>query len=133
CSISEPVRIFLIPHHLFSENTTLIAQEALNFAFLHHGIHGWAIYSVVGLTLAYFTFTRKMPLTLRSAFYPLLGNRIYSWMGDLIDVMAVLTTLFGLATTIGFGVGQINSGFTHIFGIPSSLFYQIMIIIAVTL
>lgn len=132
-SIADPVRDFLNPPRLAGESPTLIAQEALNFSFLHHGIHGWAIYSVVGLSLAYFTFNRKMPLTLRSAFYPLLGNRIYGWMGDLIDVMAVLTTLFGLATTIGFGVGQINSGFTHIFGIPSSLFYQIMIIIAVTL
>src|SRR5690554_2956888 len=74
-----------------------------------------------------------MPLTLRSAFYPILGNRIYGWMGSLIDIMAVITTLFGLATTIGFGVGQINSGLTHVFGIPSSLFYQIIIIIAVTL
>src|SRR5690606_41282702 len=93
----------------------------------------WPLYVVGGLALAYFTFKRKMPLTLRSAFYPLLGNRIYGWMGDLIDVMAVLTTRFGLATTIGFGVGQINSGFTHIFGIPSSLFYLIIIIISLTL
>src|SRR5690554_5649878 len=74
-----------------------------------------------------------MPLTLRSAFYPLLGNRIYGWMGDVIDIMAVITTLFGLATTIGFGVGQINSGFAHVFGVPSSLFYQIVIIVGVTL
>lgn len=115
------------------QDPALIAQEAINFSFLHHGIHGWAIYSVVGLSLAYFTFNRKMPLTLRSAFYPILGNRIYGWMGDVIDIMAVITTLFGLATTIGFGVGQINSGFTHVFGLPSSLFYQVVIIIGVTL
>lgn len=132
-SIADPVRDFLNPPRLAGESPTLIAQEALNFSFLHHGIHGWAIYSVVGLSLAYFTYNRKMPLTLRSAFYPLLGNRIYGWIGDLIDVMAVLTTLFGLATTIGFGVGQINAGFTHIFGIPSSLFYQVVIIVSVTL
>ena len=115
------------------EDPALIAQEAINFSFLHHGIHGWAIYSVVGLSLAYFTFNRKMPLTLRSAFYPLLGNRIYGWMGDVIDIMAVITTLFGLATTIGFGVGQINSGLTHVFGVPSSLMYQVIIIVGVTL
>ncbi len=132
-SIADPVRDFLNPPRLAGEEPALIAQEALNFSFLHHGIHGWAIYSVVGLSLAYFTFNRKMPLTLRSAFYPLLGNRIYGWMGDVIDIMAVITTLFGLATTIGFGVGQINSGFTHVFGLPSSLFYQIIIIIGVTL
>lgn len=132
-SIADPVRDFLNPPRLAGEEPALIAQEAINFSFLHHGIHGWAIYSVVGLSLAYFTFNRKMPLTLRSVFYPLLGNRIYGWMGDVIDIMAVITTLFGLATTIGFGVGQINSGLTHVFGIPSSLFYQVVIIIGVTL
>mgnify|MGYP002735393858 CR=1 FL=1 len=132
-SIADPVRDFLNPPRLAGQEPALIAQEAINFSFLHHGIHGWAIYSVVGLSLAYFTFNRKMPLTLRSAFYPLLGNRIYGWMGDVIDIMAVITTLFGLATTIGFGVGQINSGLTHVFGVPSSLFYQILIIVGVTL
>src|SRR5690554_3191090 len=132
-SIADPVRDFLTPPRLAGEEPALIAQEAINFSFLHHGILGWAIYSVVGLSLAYFTFNRKMPLTLRSAFYPILGNRIYDWMGDLIDIMAVITTLFGLATTIGFGVGQINSGLTHVFGIPNALFYQVLIIVGVTL
>ncbi|MCG2419926.1 BCCT family transporter [Aequorivita sp. F47161] len=132
-SIADPVRDFLVPPRLAGEEPALIAQEAINFSFLHHGIHGWAIYSVVGLSLAYFTFNRKMPLTLRSAFYPILGNKIHGWMGDVIDIMAVITTLFGLATTIGFGVGQINSGLTHVFGVPSSLFYQIIIIVGVTL
>ena len=132
-SIADPVRDFLNPPRLAGQQPALIAQEAINFSFLHHGIHGWAIYSVVGLSLAYFTFNRKMPLTLRSAFYPLLGNRIYGWMGDVIDIMAVITTLFGLATTIGFGVGQINSGLTHVFGVPSTLFYQVLIIVGVTL
>lgn len=131
-SIADPVRDFLNPPRLAGQDPTLIAQEAINFSFLHHGIHGWAIYSVVGLSLAYFTYNRKMPLTLRSAFYPILGNRIYGWMGDVVDIMAVITTIFGLATTIGFGVGQINAGFTHVFGIPTSLFYQIIIIVAVT-
>ncbi len=132
-SIADPVRDFLNPPRLAGQDPALIAQEAINFSFLHHGIHGWAIYSVVGLSLAYFTYNRKMPLTLRSAFYPILGNRIYGWMGDLIDVMAVITTLFGLATTIGFGVGQINAGLTSVFGVPDSLFYQVIIIIAITL
>ncbi|MEO9077513.1 MAG: BCCT family transporter [Gelidibacter sp.] len=132
-SIADPVRDFLNPPRLAGQEPALIAQEAINFSFLHHGIHGWAIYSVVGLSLAYFTFNRKMPLTLRSAFYPLLGNRIHGWMGDVIDIMAVITTLFGLATTIGFGVGQINSGLTHVFGVPSTLFYQVLIIVGVTL
>ena len=132
-SIADPVRDYLDPPRLAGEAPARIAQEAINFSFLHHGIHGWAIYSVVGLSLAYFTFNRKMPLTLRSVFYPILGNRIHGWIGDVIDIMAVITTLFGLATTIGFGVGQINAGFSHVFGLPSSLFYQVLIIVGVTL
>ncbi|RKD14453.1 choline transporter [Pelobium manganitolerans] len=132
-SIADPVRDFLDPPRLAGQNPAEIAQEAINFSFLHHGIHGWAIYSLVGLSLAYFTYNRKMPLTLRSAFYPIMGNKIYGWFGNVIDIMAVITTLFGLATTIGFGVGQINSGFTHIFGTSSTLFYQIVIIAVITL
>jgi len=131
-SIADPVQDFLNPPRLEGHEPAVIAQEAINFSFLHHGIHGWAIYSLVGLSLAYFTYNRKMPLTLRSAFYPLLGDRINGWMGDLIDIMAVLTTIFGLATTIGFGVGQINAGFSTVFGASSSLTNQILIIVAIT-
>ncbi|MFB5946319.1 BCCT family transporter [Albibacterium profundi] len=132
-SIADPVRDFLNPPRLSADaDPTIIAQEAINFSFLHHGIHGWAIYSVIGLALAYFTYNRKMPLTIRSAFYPLLGERIYGWIGNVIDVVAVVATLFGLATTLGFGVGQINAGFTHVFGIPHSLLFQYLIIFSVT-
>lgn len=132
-SIADPVRDFVNPPRLSADaDPTLIAQEAINFSFLHHGIHGWAIYSVIGLALAYFTYNRKMPLTIRSAFYPLLGERIHGWIGNVIDVVAVVATLFGLATTLGFGVGQINAGFTHVFGIPHSLAFQYLIIFSIT-
>lgn len=132
-SIADPVRDFVNPPRLSADaDPTMIAQEAINFSFLHHGIHGWAIYSVIGLALAYFTYNRKMPLTIRSAFYPLLGERIHGWIGNVIDVVAVVATLFGLATTLGFGVGQINAGFTHVFGIPHSLAFQYLIIFAIT-
>lgn len=132
-SIADPVRDFVAPPRLAADaDPSLIAQEAINFSFLHHGIHGWAIYSVIGLALAYFTYNRKMPLTIRSAFYPILGDRIYSWIGDAIDVVAVVATLFGLATTLGFGVGQINAGMSHVFGIPTSLLFQYGIILAIT-
>ena len=132
-SIADPVRDFVAPPRLAADAApSLIAQEAINFSFLHHGIHGWAIYSVIGLALAYFTYNRKMPLTIRSAFYPILGDRIYSWIGDAIDVVAVVATLFGLATTLGFGVGQINAGMSHVFGIPTSLLFQYGIILAIT-
>lgn len=133
-SIADPVRDFMNPPRLAADAApTAIAQEAINFSFLHHGIHGWAIYSVIGLSLAYFTYNRKMPLTIRSAFYPLLGDRIYGWIGDVIDIIAVVATLFGLATTMGFGVGQINAGFNHVFGIANSLPTQYLIILGITL
>lgn len=132
-SIADPVRDFMNPPRLPGDaEPTAIAQEAINFSFLHHGIHGWAIYSVIGLALAYFTYNRKMPLTIRSAFYPLLGERIHGWIGNLIDIVAVVATLFGLATTMGFGVGQINAGFTHVFDVPYSLLVQYLIIFAIT-
>src|SRR5690554_4824898 len=131
-SIADPVRDFLNPPRLAGQDPTAIAQEAINFSFLHHGIHGWAIYSVIGLSLAYFTYNRKMPLTIRSAFYPLLGERIHGWIGNVIDIVAVVATLFGLATTMGFGVGQINAGFTHVFGIPYSIGTQYLIILGIT-
>ena len=132
-SIADPVRDFMNPPRLPADApASEIAQEAINFSFLHHGIHGWAIYSVIGLALAYFTYNRKMPLTIRSAFYPLLGDRIHGWIGDVIDVVAVVATLFGLATTLGFGVGQINAGFNHVFDVPISLFAQYLIIFVVT-
>ena len=132
-SIADPVRDFMDPPRLAaSADPKAIAQEAINFSFLHHGIHGWAIYSVIGLSLAYFTYNRKMPLTIRSVFYPLLGERIHGWIGDVIDVVAVVATLFGLATTMGFGIGQINAGFSHVFGIPYSLGAQYLIILGIT-
>jgi choline/glycine/proline betaine transport protein len=132
-SIADPVRDFMNPPRLAAgTEPNAIAQEAINFSFLHHGIHGWAIYTVIGLALAYFTYNRRMPLTIRSAFYPLLGDRIHGWVGNLIDIVAVVATLFGLATTMGFGVGQINAGFSHVFGIPQSLFIQYLIILSIT-
>lgn len=132
-SIADPVRDFLNPPRLHPDTSAdIIAQEAINFSFLHHGIHGWAIYSVIGLALAYFTYNRKMPLTIRSAFYPLIGDRIYGWIGHVIDIVAVVATLFGLATTLGFGVGQINAGFSHVFNIPHSLSFQYIVIFAIT-
>lgn len=73
-----------------------------------------------------------MPLTIRSVFYPLLGVRIHGWIGNVIDGVAVVATLFGLATTMGFGIGQINAGFSHVFGIPYSLGAQYLIILGVT-
>ena len=86
-----------------AENETIKAAEtAMQFTYLHYGLHAWGIYAMVGLSLAFFCFNRKLPLTIRSVFYPLMGDRIYGWQGNLIDVVAVAATLFGLATSLGF-------------------------------
>jgi choline/glycine/proline betaine transport protein len=96
-------------------------------------LHAWAIYSLVGLALAFFSFNRNMPLAIRSVFYPMLGDKVYRWPGDVIDVLAVLATLFGLATSLGLGVKQVSAGLDHLFNINDSLQTQVVLIIAITL
>ena len=89
---------------------------AMAATIFHWGLHPWAIYAVVGLTLAFFAFNHDLPLTLRSAFFPLLGERIWGWWGHIIDVLAVFATLFGLATSLGLGAMQALAGFNHLYG-----------------
>jgi BCCT family betaine/carnitine transporter len=86
----------------------------------HWGLHPWAIYAIVALALALFTYNKGLPLTMRSAFYPIFGERVWGWTGHIIDTLAVFATLFGLATSLGFGAEQANAGLNHIFGIPVS-------------
>ncbi|WP_299155375.1 BCCT family transporter [uncultured Christiangramia sp.] len=130
--VGEPVMHFNSPPTEVA-GTAAAAQEAMNFTFLHWGFHAWAVYALVGLSLAYFTYSRGLPLTIRSIFYPFLGDRIYGRIGDLIDIFAVLATLFGLATSLGFGVQQIASGLNHVFGLPDGITTQVIIIGIVTL
>jgi choline/glycine/proline betaine transport protein len=108
------------------------AQRAMDLTFLHWGFHVWGIYALVGLCLAYFTFNRGLPLTIRSAFYPLLGDRINGPIGNLIDVLAVIATMFGLATSLGLGVAQINAGLNSVFGISFGSGAQLLLIAAIT-
>ncbi len=130
-SVGEPVMHFNSPP-MAEAGTIAAAKEAMNFTFLHWGFHAWAVYALVGLSLSYFTYTRGLPLTIRSIFYPFLGDRIYGRIGDIIDIFAVLATLFGLATSLGFGVQQIASGLNHVFGLPDGTTTQILIIAAIT-
>ena len=108
-------------------------QQAMNVIMLHWGFHAWAIYALVGLLLAYFTYSRGLPLTIRSVFYPFFGNRIYSWVGDVIDIFAVLATVFGLATALGFGVQQVASGLTFVLGVDNGITTQVGLIARITL
>ncbi|TRO65476.1 BCCT family transporter [Christiangramia sabulilitoris] len=130
--VGEPVMHFNNPP-MAEAGTAAAASEAMNFTFLHWGFHAWAVYALVGLSLSYFTYTRGLPLTIRSIFYPFLGDRIYGRTGDIIDIFAVLATLFGLATSLGFGVQQIASGLNHVFGISAGIQTQVLLIAGVTL
>ncbi|WP_019594204.1 BCCT family transporter [Thioalkalivibrio sp. ALM2T] len=108
-------------------------QAALGATMYHWGLHPWAIYAVVGLALAFFTYNKGLPLTIRSAFYPLLGERVWGPIGHVIDTLAVLATMFGLATSLGLGAQQAASGMEFLFGIDSGLNTQVAIIIGVTI
>ena len=88
-----------------------VAQHAMNITIFHWGIHSWICYCLVGLILAHVSYRENLPLTMKSCFYPLIGDRIFGWIGDLIDLLSVLTTLFGVCTTLGLGTRQLNSGF----------------------
>jgi choline/glycine/proline betaine transport protein len=131
-SVSEPLTHFSNPP--FGEGGNVeAAQQAMQYTYLHWGIHIWALYALVGLSLAYFTYTRGLPLTFRSVFYPFLKEKIYGIWGDLIDIFAVLATLFGLATTLGYGVKQISAGLNYVFDFPDTITTQVLLIAGITL
>jgi choline/glycine/proline betaine transport protein len=131
-AISEPLFHFNSPPIADSQSVQA-ASDAMNFTFLHWGLHPWAVYSLVGLSLAYFTYSRGLPLSIRSVFYPFLGDRIHGYIGDIIDIFAVLATLFGLATSLGFGVEQIAAGLNYVFGIDGGDTTQVLLISGITL
>lgn len=131
-SVAEPVMHFSNPPLPVSSPNEAV-RNAFKFTFLHYGLHAWAIYAVVGLALAFFTFNKHLPLTIRSVFYPLLGDRIYGWPGHLTDIVAVVATLFGLATSLGFGVQQVSAGLSHLFGTPDTIGVQVILIVVITL
>lgn len=130
-SIAEPVTHFISPP-MADPSSPAAATEAMNFTFLHWGFHAWGIYALVGLALSYFTYSRQLPLTIRSVFYPLIGDRIYGKIGDTIDIFAVLATLFGLATSLGLGVQQIAAGLEHVFGLDKGINTQVLLIAGIT-
>lgn len=130
-SIAEPINHFSSPPMAEGQSMEA-AKEAMNFTFLHWGLHAWGIYALVGLALAYFTYSRGLPLTIRSVFYPFLGDRIYGIIGDIIDIFAVLSTLFGLATSLGFGVQQVAAGLSHVFEISGDITTQVLLIAGIT-
>jgi choline/glycine/proline betaine transport protein len=129
--VAEPLMHFLAPPT--ADKISLdAAREAMKITFFHWGLHAWAIYAVVALVLAYFGYRHKLPLTLRSALYPLIGERIYGWPGHLVDIFAVISTVFGVATSLGLGASQVNSGLNYLFNFDVSTANQIAIMVGVT-
>lgn len=108
------------------------ANAALGATMFHWGLHPWAIYGVVGLSLAFFSYNKGLPLTIRSAFYPILGERCWGVTGHIIDILAVLATVFGLATSLGLGAQQAAGGLNYLFGIDNSISTQLGVIVIVT-
>ena len=129
--VAEPVMHFASPP-VGDPETVASARQAMRITFFHWGIHAWAIYAVVALSLAYFGYRHGLPLRIRSALYPLIGDRIHGPIGHAVDTFAVLGTIFGLATSLGLGVIQINSGLQHLFGVPIGTGVQVMLIAGIT-
>jgi len=113
-------------------NTPQAADLAMGATMFHWGLHPWAIYAVVALSLAFFTYNKGLPLTIRSAFFPFIKDRSWGWFGHVIDVVAVMATIFGLATSLGFGAQQAAGGLHWLFDVPNTINTQIAIIIGVT-
>jgi choline/glycine/proline betaine transport protein len=133
-SVAEPIFHYNTPSPMFDveAGTPAAAQSAFAVTYYHWGLHPWGIYALVSLGLAFFAYNRGLPLTIRSVFYPLLGNRIYGWPGNLIDILSVLATLFGLATSLGFGVQQVSAGLNFLFGLPVATWFQVVLIAIIT-
>ncbi len=133
-SVSEPLFHYLTPPPMGVAARSIEAAElSMALTFFHWGIHGWALFCLVGLGMGFFAFSKKLPLTISSTFYPLLGEKIYGPIGIAIDIFACVATLFGLATSLGMAVSHINAGLNYILGIPINPAVQIILVVAVTI
>ncbi|KGM56704.1 choline transporter [Lysobacter arseniciresistens ZS79] len=129
--VAEPIMHYTSPP-VGEPATVAAARQAMRITMFHWGLHAWGIYAVVGLALAYFSFRQGLPLAIRSSLYPLIGRRIHGPIGHAVDVFAVLGTLFGVATSLGFGAIQVNSGLDYLFGIPVGTGVQVALIAVIT-
>lgn len=129
--VAEPVMHYANPPS-GADLSAAAAQQAMTITFFHWGLHAWGVYAVMGLAIAYFGHRRGLPLAIRSTLYPILGDRIHGWIGHGVDVFAVFGTLFGLATSLGLGVMQINAGLHRLLGAPESVGIQVALIALIT-
>ncbi|MBZ0123389.1 MAG: BCCT family transporter, partial [Roseovarius sp.] len=134
-AVSEPLGVpspIAEDGSIIEANVEAARRMGLAATSYHWALHPWAIYAVVALALALFSFNKGLPLTIRSAFYPIFGERVWGWTGHIIDTLAVFATLFGLATSLGFGAQQANAGLEYIYGVPQSVTVQVILIVAIT-
>lgn len=131
-SVAEPILHFSNPP--YGEPGTLqAAKRAMNITYLHWGLHGWGVYALMGLAIAFFAYNKGLPLGIRWILYPILGDRLKGPIGDIIDVTAVVSTMFGLATTLGLGIQNINTGMNYLFGLMESPGVQVVLIAIITI
>ncbi len=130
--VAEPVLYYIDTPMGYTPGTPEAANAGLRYAVYHWALHPWAIFSVVGLTLAYVQFRKNRPALISSAFYPIIGERVQGWAGKSIDILAVIATCIGVATTFGLSALQITGGLSYISPIPNSVWTQIIIIVIVT-
>ncbi|OBX34429.1 high-affinity choline transport protein [Halomonas elongata] len=130
--IAEPLSHYLTPPDLAPESNAAM-RAAVPQTFLHWGLAGWGMYVLMGMALAYFSYRHRLPLAIRSALFPLLGKRIHGPIGNAVDITAVISTVFGIATSLGIGVMQLNYGLTFMFGVPESLATQVVLIVLVVI
>lgn len=130
--VAEPITHFIQPP-IEQGGTVQAAQDAMLITYFHWGLQAWATYIVVGLALAYFAFRHGLPLTIRSALYPIIGERIHGWIGHTVDTFAVLGTMFGVATSLGLGVMQVNAGLNYLFDVNVSVSTQVILISIITI
>ena len=132
-AVAEPVTQYLAPP-VGQPETVEAARDATVWTLFHYGISGWGMYALMGMALAYFSYRMNLPLAIRSALYPIIGKRIHGALGDAVDLAAVLGTIFGIATSLGIGVVQLNFGLEVLFGIPEGQSAQIgLIVLAVAM
>lgn len=131
-AVAEPMYHLLDPPHGADPGTAAAYEDAIKTTFLHWGLHAWGIYALTGLCLAYFAFNRNQPLSIRGVFFPLLGKRVYGWPGHVVDTLATVATLLGVATSLGLGAQQVNAGLNHLLGIPVGTGTQVLLIAGIT-
>ncbi len=132
-SVAEPMyHLAAPPLQGIEPGSARAASMAMTISYFHWGLHAWGIYALMGMALAYYSFNKGLPLTIRSALYPILGKHIDGPVGNIVDIVASVATLFGVATSLGFGVQQVNAGLSYVLGIPDNTTVQVLLIAGIT-